>query len=82
MARKGKKGFVCDYFLRIEKGNIVCKELEMGKAEKVYVKAMYSHYSIPLVLKNPECIGKVFKLIIKPVFLIREILTSILKKNS
>ncbi|XP_028406851.1 uncharacterized protein LOC114529293 [Dendronephthya gigantea] len=55
--RKGRRGLVCDYHLNIETGNVVCKELDMGKAEEVYAKPMYSYHSIPVVLKYPYCIG-------------------------
>ncbi|XP_028407122.1 antigen WC1.1-like [Dendronephthya gigantea] len=54
---KGKKGFVCSRYLRVEQGNVVCKELNMGHAERVYSRSMYRHWLIPLLIKNPVCTG-------------------------
>jgi hypothetical protein len=54
---KGNTGFVCNRYLRLQDGHVVCKELQMGKAVQVYATEMYSYYHTPLLIKNPGCIG-------------------------
>lgn len=53
----GKTGFACGWRLSIGTANVICRQLNMGKALSIGARRMYWFRTRPILIKNPRCVG-------------------------
>ena len=61
VSRYGQQGLVCGWYLTKNIGNVICKQLNMGKASMVFTRNLPSSsllVQMPILVKQPYCRGE------------------------